>query len=94
LILVNLIHINVCNLIAQVLMDSEDIDISVDDSSTDGPPVPMPEPMTDDFDIFQGDFISYSQLMSQMTLDPDAGTFGTQYEAPRALSYDTPGSST
>jgi hypothetical protein len=36
----------------------------------------------------------YSQLMSQMTLDPGARTSSTQYDAPRASSYDTPGSST
>jgi hypothetical protein len=36
----------------------------------------------------------YSQLMSQMSLDPGAGTSGTQYDAPRASSYDTSGSST
>jgi hypothetical protein len=29
-----------------------------------------------------------------MTLDPGADTSGTQYEAPRASSYDTPGPST
>jgi hypothetical protein len=45
--------------------------------------------MIDDFDIFQGDFISYSQLMSQITLDPSVSTSGTQYETPRASSYDT-----
>jgi hypothetical protein len=36
----------------------------------------------------------YSQLMSQMSLDPGAGTSGTQYDAPRASSYDTSGPST
>jgi hypothetical protein len=41
--------------------------------------------------IFQGDFMSYSQLMSQMSLDPGAGTSDTQYDSPRASSYDTPG---
>jgi hypothetical protein len=38
--------------------------------------------------------MSYSQLMSLMSLDPGAGTSGTQYDAPRASSYDTPGPST
>jgi hypothetical protein len=38
--------------------------------------------------------MSYSQLMSQMSLDPGAGTSGVQYDAPRASSYDTPGPST
>jgi hypothetical protein len=38
--------------------------------------------------------MSYSQLMSQMSLDPGAGTSDTQYDAPRASSYDTPGPST
>jgi hypothetical protein len=38
--------------------------------------------------------MSYSQLMSQMSLDPGAGTSGTQYDASRASSYDTPGPST
>jgi hypothetical protein len=38
--------------------------------------------------------MSYSQLMSQMTLDPGVGTSGTQYEAPCASLYDTPGPST
>jgi hypothetical protein len=36
----------------------------------------------------------YSQLMSQMSLDPGAGTSGTQYDTPHASSYDTPGPST
>jgi hypothetical protein len=35
--------------------------------------------------------MSYSQLMSQMTLDPVVGTSGTQYGA---SSHDTPGLST
>jgi hypothetical protein len=38
--------------------------------------------------------MSYSQLISQMSLDPGAGTSGTQYDAPRASLYDTPGLST
>jgi hypothetical protein len=38
--------------------------------------------------------MSYSQLMSQMSLDPGVETSGTQYNAPPALSYDTPGPST
>jgi hypothetical protein len=71
-------------------MNLEDIDIFIDDPPTNGPSNPTSEPTTDDFDIFQGDIISYSQLMSQMTLDPSADTFGTQYEDPRASSYDTP----
>jgi hypothetical protein len=33
----------------------------------------------------------YSQLMSQMSLDPGVGTSGTQYDAPHASSYDTHG---
>jgi hypothetical protein len=36
----------------------------------------------------------YSQLMSQMSLDPGAGTSGTQYDAPSTLLYDTPDLST
>jgi hypothetical protein len=36
----------------------------------------------------------YSLLMSLMSLDPGAGISGTQYDAPRASSYDTPGPST
>jgi hypothetical protein len=38
--------------------------------------------------------MSYSQLMSQVSLDPGAGTSGTLYDGPRASSYDTPGPST
>jgi hypothetical protein len=38
--------------------------------------------------------MSYSHLMSQMSLESGAGTSGTQYDAPRASSYDTPGPST
>jgi hypothetical protein len=57
-------------------MDSENIDIFVVDILTDDPPDSAPEPTTDDFDIFQGDFTSYSQLMSQMTLDPSVDTSG------------------
>jgi hypothetical protein len=71
-------------------MDLEDIDISVADRPTHGPPDPASELTTDEFDLFQGDFISYSQLMSQMSLDPSVRTFGTQYDTPRALSYDIP----
>jgi hypothetical protein len=63
-------------------------------ASDSGPPDPTPEPTTDEFKLFQGDFISYTQLMSQMTLNPGAGTSGTQYEATRASSYDTSGLST
>jgi hypothetical protein len=73
-------------------MDPEDIDISAADSLTDGPPDPTPEPMTDDFNIFQEDFMSYSQLMGQMTLDPSVGTSCT--EAHHTLSYDALGPST
>jgi hypothetical protein len=32
--------------------------------------------------------------MSQMILDTSAGTYGTQYEVPRASSFDTSGPST
>jgi hypothetical protein len=38
--------------------------------------------------------MSYSQFMSQMSLDLGVGTSGTQYDASRASSYDTPGPST
>jgi hypothetical protein len=55
----------------------------------DDSPESAPELMTDDFDIFHGDIESYPQLLSQMTLNPSVGTFGIQYEAPHALSYDT-----
>jgi hypothetical protein len=65
-------------------MDPEDIDISADDRPMGGPPNSVPEPTTDEFDLFQKDFMSYSQLMRQMSLDPDAGTSGTQYDAPLA----------
>jgi hypothetical protein len=75
-------------------MDPEDIDFFADNRSISGPPDPALEPTTDEFDLFQGDFISYSQLMSQMSLDSCAGTSGTQYDAPPASSYDTPGPST
>jgi hypothetical protein len=34
--------------------------------------------------------MSYSQLMSEMTLGPSVGTSSIQYEAPRISSYDTP----
>jgi hypothetical protein len=57
--------------------NSEDIDIYVVDPPTNGPPVPTPELTTDDFDIFQGVFTSYSQQMNQMTLDQSIGTSGT-----------------
>jgi hypothetical protein len=75
-------------------MDSENIDISVADRSTHGPLDPTSEPTTDEFDLFEGNFTSYSQLMSQVTLDLGAGTSNTQYEAPRASLYDTLGPST
>jgi hypothetical protein len=58
-------------------MNSKNIDIFVDDSPTDDPPSLVLELMTDDFDIFQRDVMSYSQVMSQMTLDPSADTSGT-----------------
>jgi hypothetical protein len=38
--------------------------------------------------------MSYSQLMSQMSLNPGVRTSGTQYDAPLASSYDTLGPST
>jgi hypothetical protein len=38
--------------------------------------------------------MSYSQLMSQMSLAPGVVTSGTQYDAPHTSSYDTPGPST
>jgi hypothetical protein len=38
--------------------------------------------------------MSYYQLMSQMSLDLGVETSCTQYDAPCASSYDTPGSST
>jgi hypothetical protein len=74
-------------------MDSKDIDISAADRPTHDPPDPTSEPTTDELDLFQGDFMSYSELMGQMILDPGVGTISIQYEAPRASSYDTPGSS-
>jgi hypothetical protein len=84
-----------CNLLVHVFQRIlKDIDISATDRPTHGPPDPAPEPTTDEFDLFQGDFISYSQLMSQMSLDLGARTFGTQYDAPHASLYDTPGLST
>jgi hypothetical protein len=66
-------------------MNPEDIDISADDRPMGGPPDPTPEPTTDEFDLFQGDFMSYSQLMSQMSLDLGAGTSGTQYCSARVI---------
>jgi hypothetical protein len=54
----------------------EDIDIFVDDPPNDCPPDPASEPMIDDFDIFQRNIMSYSQLMSQMTLNLSVGTTG------------------
>jgi hypothetical protein len=54
-----------------------------------GPPDPALEPTTDEFDLFQGDFTSYSQLMSQMSLDPGAGTSDTQYDALCAHHHTT-----
>jgi hypothetical protein len=50
--------------------------------------------MTDDYDIFRGDVMSYSKLMSQITIDQSVGTFDTQYEPSHASSYHTPSSST
>jgi hypothetical protein len=75
-------------------MDPEDIDISADDRPISGPPDPAPEPTTDEFDLFPEDFMLYSRLISQMSLDSGVGTSGTQYDALRASSYDTPGPST
>jgi hypothetical protein len=43
---------------------------------------------------FHDDFMSYSQLMSQMTLDPSVGASSTQYEAPHTSPYDIPNSFT
>jgi hypothetical protein len=75
-------------------MDPEDIDISAADHPTHDPPDPALEATTDEFNLFQDDFILYYQLMSQMSLDSGAGISGTQYDAPRASSYDTLGPST
>jgi hypothetical protein len=77
-----------------LLIDPEDIDISAADCPTHDPPDPVPEPTTNEFGLFQGDFILYSQLMSHMTLDPGVRTSGTQYEAHHALSFDNPDPST
>jgi hypothetical protein len=38
--------------------------------------------------------MSYSQLMSQMSIDPSVSTSGTQYDPPRVSSYHTLGPST
>jgi hypothetical protein len=38
---------------------------------------PLSEPMIDDYDIL--DVMSYSQFMSQMSIDPSADTTSTQY---------------
>jgi hypothetical protein len=65
-------------------MNLEDIDITADDPQTDDPPDSVREPMTDDYDIFQGDVMSYSQLMSQMSIDSSTDTSSTQYEPTRA----------
>jgi hypothetical protein len=70
-------------------MNPEDIDVTADFSPTDGSPDMVPEPMTDDYNIFQRDIILYSQLMSQMTIDQSVGTSSIQYEPPRTLSSDT-----
>jgi hypothetical protein len=75
-------------------MNSEDIDITTDNPSTDDLSDPTSKPTTDDFDIFQGYVISYSQLLSQIILDQSAGTTSTQYTTHRASSYDTSGPST
>jgi hypothetical protein len=40
----------------------KDIDIFADDLPIDGLPDPAPEPMTDDFDIFHENLMSYSKL--------------------------------
>jgi hypothetical protein len=55
----------------------------------DDPPNPVPKPMTDDYDIFQGDVMLYSHLMCQMSINVSVGTSGTQYEPPCPLSYHT-----
>jgi hypothetical protein len=76
------------------LTDPENIDISTADHPTHCPPDPTLEPMTDEFDLFQGDFISYTQRMSQMSIDPGDGTSSIQYDDPRVSSYDTHSPST
>jgi hypothetical protein len=63
-------------------MNSEDINVSTDDPPMDVPPDPVPSPTTNEFVIFQRDVMSYSQLMSQMIIDPSVGTSDIQYEAP------------
>jgi hypothetical protein len=71
-------------------MNPKDIAITVDDPLMDGSPDPLPKPTTDDYDRFQGDMMLYSQLMSQMSIDPSVGTSGTKYEPLHASSYRTP----
>jgi hypothetical protein len=60
----------------------------------DEPPNLEPERMTNDYDIFQGDVMLYSQLISQMSIDPSVDTSDTQYEPARTSSYHIPSPST
>jgi hypothetical protein len=76
------------------LPTNPDIDVTIDDPLSDVPPDPIPEPSTDDYDIFQRVVMSYSQFMNQMSIDPSVGTSGTQYESYPASLYHTLGPST
>jgi hypothetical protein len=68
-------------------MNLENINVTVDVPPTDDPPDPVLELTTDDYDIFQGDVISYFQFMSQMSINLSVGTSSTQYEPPCVSSY-------
>jgi hypothetical protein len=61
----------------KLISEQMDIDVIVDDPSMDGPSDSVPEPMTDDYDIFLENIISYSQLMSHMSINTSVGTSGT-----------------
>jgi hypothetical protein len=45
-------------------MNPDDIDVTADDPPIYGPPDPVSKLTIDNYDIFQGDVISYSHLMS------------------------------
>jgi hypothetical protein len=66
-------------------MNSEDIDVIAEDPPTDDPLGPVPKPTTDDYDIFQGDVMLYSQLMIQMSIDPCASLYHISGPSTRVL---------
>jgi hypothetical protein len=75
-----------CNLLVQVFRRIMRTSISL---PMGGPPDPAPEPTTDEFDLFQGDFMSYSAhiiIRHSWSVHPSARDAGTARHDTSALA--------